>query len=390
LSGRGGSLSAPGKLFLAGEYGVLDPGRPALVLAVDRSLHAEWSERGDGRVALLHAPSGARLAGRLEECSTGPVRWEGPVPAGLRFAARAVALGLRHCAEAQAGSGAPTAELCGLSLTFLDDLSLALGGAATPPDEKPGLGGSAAATVVALRATCAAQGQTLPPLEALPLAYAAHWIEQGGSGSGGDVAASALGGAQRVRVGHAWESADGLSGASAHAIIGARPLEAVPVALPDDLLVLAVYSGRSADTRALVGAVRRFARAEPARWGRLADGISGAALLLAEALDAAARDEQAAPRDAAREAIRRAAAAMTDLGAAASCPIVTPALSRICALAEAAGCAAKPSGAGGGDCAVVLCFGEAEVARAEALLAEAGFPFARVRPAPPSQPAPLG
>jgi phosphomevalonate kinase len=74
---------------------------------------------------------------------------------------------------------------------------------------------------------------------------------------------------------------------------------------------------------------------------------------------------------------------MAALGDAASCPIVTPALARICALTQAAGGAAKPSGAGGGDCAVVLCFGEADRDRLEAALAREGFPVARIRPAPP-------
>ena len=33
-------LEACGKVFLAGEYAVLDPGRPALVVGIDRKLHA--------------------------------------------------------------------------------------------------------------------------------------------------------------------------------------------------------------------------------------------------------------------------------------------------------------------------------------------------------------
>jgi len=32
------TLEAPGKMFLAGEYAVLEPGRSALVVAVDRTL----------------------------------------------------------------------------------------------------------------------------------------------------------------------------------------------------------------------------------------------------------------------------------------------------------------------------------------------------------------
>ena len=70
---------------------------------------------------------------------------------------------------------------------------------------------------------------------------------------------------------------------------------------------------------------------------------------------------------------------MAALGEAALTFIVTPELARICALASAAGCAAKPSGAGGGDCALVFAFGDTARTRARELLAERGFPSATVR-----------
>src|SRR6185312_8144243 len=70
-------LSAPGKVFLAGEYAVLE-GHPALVAGVDRRIHATV-ERVNG-VHLMHRPSGAQ--------------WSPPAPPPpeLRFAARAFTL----------------------------------------------------------------------------------------------------------------------------------------------------------------------------------------------------------------------------------------------------------------------------------------------------------
>ena len=50
-----GQLAACGKVFLAGEYAVLDPGRPALVAGVDRKLHARWEPAA--RLHLVHAPT---------------------------------------------------------------------------------------------------------------------------------------------------------------------------------------------------------------------------------------------------------------------------------------------------------------------------------------------
>ncbi len=59
---------------------------------------------------------------------------------------------------------------------------------------------------------------------------------------------------------------------------------------------------------------------------------------------------------------------MASLGEAAGAPIVTPQLEKICALASAGGAAGKPSGAGGGDCAIIFAFGEAVVRKTLALL----------------------
>ena len=59
---------------------------------------------------------------------------------------------------------------------------------------------------------------------------------------------------------------------------------------------------------------------------------------------------------------------MAALGDEAGIAIVTPELARACALASGAGAAGKPSGAGGGDCAVILAFGDEARDRAEAAL----------------------
>jgi phosphomevalonate kinase len=329
------ALSAPGKVFLAGEYAVLDGG-PALVAGVDLRLHASW-EGGPG-IRLLHRPSG--------------MAWDGgPAPEELRFAVRGVTLALKLCA----GEGLPER---GFRLVFEDDF--AAGGA------KLGLGGSAAATVLAVRATCAAQGRALPDGEALSLAAAAHFVEQGGSGSGADVAACALGGVLQVRS-H-WKSPE-----EAMATPLQSPVEVRRIAAPADLRLLLAYSGKPANTRALVREVRRFAQGEPARWAAARSAIAGASESLAAALEAGARDS-------ALEAVRAGAAAMARLGEQAGVPIVTAELAQACALAASAGAAGKPSGAGGGDCAVVLAFGDEAQARAEAAL-QRHFLVLRVTPA---------
>jgi phosphomevalonate kinase len=321
-------LEACGKIFLAGEYAVLEPGRPALVAGIDRKLHARVEPGGRG-LRLVHAPSG--------------LLWDGGhPPPELRFAARAAQLASKLFGDQ------PSARI-----VFEDDFSL--GG------EKLGLGGSAAASVLAVRAVCSAADRVLDGDATVALALAAHWAEQGGEGSGADVAAAALGGVLEVRSLIRWRSPQEVLEMSAEAIAGSRPLRIRRVPLAAQVRFSLAYTGKSADTRALVRAVRAFAAGDPAAWARRAAEISGTAEKLRDAL---ASDDP----EPALDAIRRGAAAMAALGEAAAVPIVTADLSRACALASGAGAAGKPSGAGGGDCAVILAFGDDARARAEAAL----------------------
>ncbi|HZR07027.1 MAG TPA: hypothetical protein VFA79_00495 [Myxococcales bacterium] len=333
-------LEACGKVFLAGEYAVLDPGRPVLVAGIDRKLHATVEAGGRG-LRLVHAPSG--------------LLWDGGrPPPELRFAARAAELALKLCASES-----------GARIVFEDEFSL--GG------HKLGLGGSAAACVLAVRAVAAATGRVLGGDEALSLALAAHWAEQGGEGSGADVAAAALGGVLEVRSRIPWRSPQEVMGMSPQAIAASRALEIRRVAPPQDLRLLLAYAGKPADTRALVRSVRAFAAGDRAGWGRRAGEITAAAENLGSALSA--NDAEGA-----LAAVRAGAAAMAALGEAAGAPIVTADLARACAIASTAGAAGKPSGAGGGDCAVILAFGDEARDRAEAAL-RAHFPVFRIAPA---------
>jgi len=333
-------LAACAKVFLAGEYAVLEAGRPALVVGIDRKLHATLDRSARG-LHLVHAPSGAAWSG-------------GAAPEQLRFAARAATIARAFC-----GGNADA------RIVFEDDLSL--------DGRKLGLGGSAAASVLAVRAVCRACERPVSDAEVLSLAAAAHWAEQGGSGSGADVAAAALGGVLEARSRVPWRSADELMAIPPQAIAASRPIHVTPVRTPPDLRLLLAYAGVPADTRALVRAVRDAARARPARWTARADAISSAAAQLRAALESGSVEESL-------RAVRDGAAAMAALGEDVGAAIVTPELARACALASAAGAAGKPSGAGGGDCAVIVAFGDEARDRAEAAI-RPEFPVFRVAPA---------
>ncbi|MFM2161120.1 MAG: hypothetical protein RLZZ383_632 [Pseudomonadota bacterium] len=250
-------LVAPGKAVVVGEYAVLD-GAPALVAAVPFGVACELS------------PSDTRT-----------VR----TPGDDRFVAAALA-----------AVDAPPA-----SYAFADAVPIAL-------PYKPGLGGSAAATVVAVRAGLVAAGRDASPAVVWPIAAAVHRQVQG-SGSGIDVAASTFGGFVRF-------------------VLGEVPVSVAKVDV--DLIA----TDRAASTGPRV--------AQYLGWGARTSFVEeSAAIVQAFGAD---------PIGALREA-HRLLGAMTRR---AGIDWETPAHAAVTAIAVACGGAAKPSGAGGGDVAVAI------------------------------------
>lgn len=249
---------APGKVVVAGEYAVVD-GAPAIVAAVDLGVAVDVAP---APVASVHTPHGDSrfVDAALAATAAPPARW-----------------------------------------VFRDH-----GGAHLP--SKPGLGGSAAATVVAVHAARALADEDLAPQAVFAVADPVHRAVQG-SGSGIDVAASTWGGTLRFRRGEV-----------------PRPVT--------DLPLVVVWTGHSAQTGPRVERYQAWS-------GRSA--FVAASTALVEGFDA---DPMAA--------LREDGALLVAMAAEAGIAYRTPELDRIVALATAHGGAAKPSGAGGGDCAVAL------------------------------------
>lgn len=248
--------AAPGKVVLLGEYAVLD-GAPAVVAAVDSGVQVAW-EPGDS------------------------VRILAPDDRFVRPALQAV--------DAPSGTW-----------TFSPWRPV-------PTATKAGLGSSAAATVVAVRAGLEARGGRPRPEEVLAIARDVHHRVQG-SGSGVDVAASAIGGVIRFEEGLVQ-----------------------PVRSPTPVVV---WSGRSAATGPRVE-----------RYLAWTDGRSR---FVAESRDLVDRF-QADPL----AALERACRILEGMTERAGIDWWTDALRAIVDLARRCGGAAKPSGAGGGDSAVAL------------------------------------
>lgn len=295
---------APGKLFVLGEYAVLD-GCPAVVAAIDRVVEVTAELRAAGRGIRLNTAVDCAEYSHMDQLpESGPLRF---VAAALR-AAVGVSPGLadRH-----------------VTITVASALD-------QRPGTKLGLGSSAATTVGVLAAACAASGAPLTDSTSrdrlFALALETHRRVQGQLGSGADVAASVYGGVLLFRP---RRSTPGI----------------MPLALPANTRFLAGWSGETAYTPDLVrkylaahngGAARRAAFVEASR-AVVDDFVAGLAQGILPLQPVLANGHL-----------------LEQLASDLALPLITPRLRELVAIARAQGAAAKISGAGGGDCGIAL------------------------------------
>jgi phosphomevalonate kinase len=287
---------APGKLFVIGEYAVLAGGR-ALVAALDAGIRCDV-EPDAGKV------------GRIVASDLGV---DLPVDAGM--------------VDPRASLLASAAVAAARDFDVRETLRYHVFGARPAACRKIGLGGSAASVVAVVAATAAVSGEDLASHDVRERIFATarrvHVENQGGQGSGADVAASVFGG---------W-----LDYALAEGSARIRQAK-----LPNEARIAAAFSGFPSDTRAAIGGVD--------------------VRLLREPLDrfwwAIEHDRRSTARD--------ALCAFGDALHASSRP--GPGVDRVrefVAGARAAGAAAKGSGAIGGDCAIAFGFESGSITAAE-------------------------
>ncbi|HET8657945.1 MAG TPA: phosphomevalonate kinase [Micromonosporaceae bacterium] len=332
---RTASRHAPGKLFIAGEYAVLEPGHPAILVAVDRqvSVTVSGSVGVDVLIDSDLCPGEARLQRR------------GGALVGLGDDDGQPALdSLSHVVSA---------------IEVVDGL-LTERGLRTPPvrvsvssrlhrnGTKFGLGSSGAVTVAAVTAVAAYCGVELPPDARFRLAMLAT-ARRDTRSSGGDLAASVWGGWIAYR---APDRAAVLDMAQRRGIdemmrapwpgFGLRRLPP-----PRGLALEVGWTGQPASTSSLAG------RLEVGQWR----GSSSQRSFLArsdECVRGAIRAiEQGDDHELLRQ-VRGARQVLADLDDEVRLGIFTTRLTALCDAAEAVGGAAKPSGAGGGDCGIAL------------------------------------
>jgi phosphomevalonate kinase len=330
-------VEAPGKLYIAGEYAVVEAGEPAVLVAVDRHITLDVEQPAAGSAQ-------ARTLSSVVSAGRAPATW---TRAGRGIEAAGDVSHYRHLlaaadvVEQLAAERGITQRGCRMRVTS----TLEQGG------RKLGLGSSAAVTVAAVRALCRLYGIDLNLMETVKAALLATF-EVSPAASGGDVAASVFGGWI------AYASPD-------HAILGtwrentaallARDWPGLCVRhipAPAGLRLAVGWTGTPASTTRLVADVRRGTPLT-------GDFVPRSRRAVCTLIDALQRGDDGTVLD----GIRRCRALLAELGRASGVAIETPMLAAFCDAAERAGAAAKPSGAGGGDCGIALLPPKADEAR---------------------------
>ena len=359
---------APGKLFIAGEYAVVEPGQPAVLIAVDRCITVRLTEsEGAGRIHSSEYGQ-APVIWRREDDGEHIIVDERPFDYVLSA--------ISTVEELRSGRGARPRYF---DLEISSELNDADG-------RKFGLGSSAAVTVATIAALDEFYELGLTLTERFKLAVLAT-IAISTKASGGDLAASTFGGwiryssPDRAAL-HAHREAHGV--VSAMTCAEWAGCSARRVTPPSSVDLLVGWTGSPASTEHLVKRVHtpsertdessaEYSESTPApEKPRPLVSFAAESHTLVDDLVAAFDADDA---EAGMTTIRSVRALLQRLSDSTRSLIETEALHDLCEIAETHGAAAKPSGAGGGDCGIALAHSHTE---AQTILS--GWEAAGIRP----------
>lgn len=323
-------VSAPGKLFIAGEYAVVEPGHPAIIVAVDQFIS----------VTIESATKNGSI--QSQQYSDLPIRWtrkDGVLVLDHRdnpfhYILEAIRLTEKYAQE-------QGRLLAFYHLKVRSELDNSNG-------RKYGLGSSGAVTVATVKALNIFYDLEMDTLTQFKIAALAHLAVQG-NGSCGDIAASCYGGwlafstfdsqwvKERQKV---WSLSSLL--AAEWPNLSIQPLEA-----PKDLRLLIGWTGSPASTSDLVDQVNQSREDEEQSYQSFLNNSR-------ECVEKMILGFQTKNIPLIKQMITLNRQLLTGLASTTKVTIETPALKKLCDLAEKSGGAAKSSGAGGGDCGIVI------------------------------------
>ena len=323
-------ISVPGKLFIAGEYAVVEPGHPAIIVAVDKFINV--------------TSEGARKNGSIQSAqySDLPIRWtrrNGELVLDHRENPFHYILAAIRLTEKYAQEKGTLLSFYDLKVTSELDNS---------NGRKYGLGSSGAVTVATVKALNLYYDLKMDRLTQFKIAALAHLAVQG-NGSCGDIAASCYGGWLAFSTfDHEWVLRKQQEWTLTQLLTSDWPeLSIRPLTVPKSLRLLIGWTGSPASTSDLVDQVYQSKEAKE----------KGYAIFLADSKDCVNRLIDGFLNEDSRtikKMITENRKLLVGLSSLTGVTIETPALKKLCDLAETYRGAAKSSGAGGGDCGIVI------------------------------------
>ncbi|WP_071131671.1 phosphomevalonate kinase [Enterococcus timonensis] len=322
------TVSAPGKLFIAGEYAVVEPGNPAIIIAVDQFVTVTLSS--------------AQVHGSIKSAqfSNYPVyfkRKNNALVVDKRDNPFHYILAAIDIVENYAREEGKTLELFHLQIAS---------GLDNGKGTKYGLGSSGAVTVATVEALCLFYQLPYNEMILFKLAALAHLSIQN-NGSCGDVAASVYGGWLAFSTFDQEWVLQQIEKISLKELLNTPwpKLAITPITPPENLQLLIGWTGTPASTANLVDQVQQSEQKDAYQ---IFLQKSNACV---NALIAAFADKDLTKI---QEKIIENRQLLQNLSQLSAVNIETSALNQLVEVADEFGGAAKSSGAGGGDCGIAI------------------------------------
>lgn len=333
------TVSAPGKLMLSGEWSILEKGNPCVVVAINKRVYAKAKEAPETSVNLkdFNISTKAKVV-------QGKVEFE-EEDEKLVFTKHAIETTLKYLQE----KGVKTKNFA--LETSSDFRPVKIAGR----EEKIGFGSSAAAVVAITGALLKLHNFGIEAEQEkerlFKLGIIAHYFAQQKIGSGFDVAASTFGGVLAYkRFDAEWLQKELQSRKVSGVVEEQWPLLwHAHVNIPKDLELVVGFTRKSASTIELIQKVRKFKEEKEQEYEGIIVGIKEVTQRLIVALESEDKNKIL-------DSIKENRELLSRLSTASKAGLEVKGHRIMAEIAARNGAEAKFSGAGGGDCAIAVCF----------------------------------
>lgn len=331
------TFKAPGKLFLMGEYAILNPGHSALLMAVDRYVHCQVDDQVPDQPSQCHSDWPGMDVLWVKKTTPAKLEFKSQNLKAWSYVIEAINL-VADLVEVQQISWRS------FNLQIQSDLHNQAG-------RKYGLGSSAAVTVAVIGALLKFQGLQFnyPALARFKLATLAS-IQAGSNGSMADIATSSFGGlVYYQRYDADWLDQQLAAGKSLTYLLSEYwpALQIKKLGLPSPVQYQIAWTGQPASTQNLVADLKEKLVSQPEPFLRLSQEIH----VLVQKAKVALADEATTDFLTLIQANQKV---LTQLAISYQLPIISPQLADFLGACHQAGWVGKISGAGGGDCGLAF------------------------------------